>query len=246
MATPPLNKKTQLIKPNPVNKKPPFVPSQKSHDLFSTSETRYKKIIKLPKILVKIMQKRNSTYNDHNRANSKKRRSKGPGKGRYGLSQKIGAIISGACGSRRKAQEMCNYNTDAEAALENTEERIKTLSFKEHELEQHGSRSCNKIHAKPKVDVGAGFYFRKWKAIKNGNANANGIESMGSKPNYWRMRSGVTHKRYLKGEKEDTNREVELCKKRILMGIKCRPLNLSGKLQYDKNGILLPEPSEEF
>ncbi|KAF3454565.1 hypothetical protein FNV43_RR05013 [Rhamnella rubrinervis] len=33
----------------------------------------------------------------------------------------------------------------------------------------------------------------------------------------------------------------ELCKKRILMGSKCKPLNLSGTLQYDSNGILLPE-----
>lgn len=33
----------------------------------------------------------------------------------------------------------------------------------------------------------------------------------------------------------------ELCKKRILMGSKCKPLNLSGTLQYDNNGILLPE-----
>ncbi|KAJ4719381.1 hypothetical protein OWV82_007368 [Melia azedarach] len=33
----------------------------------------------------------------------------------------------------------------------------------------------------------------------------------------------------------------ELCKKRILMGGKCRPLNTSGILQYDKDGILLPD-----
>ncbi|KAM6597841.1 hypothetical protein CsatA_008365 [Cannabis sativa] len=35
---------------------------------------------------------------------------------------------------------------------------------------------------------------------------------------------------------------VELCKKRILMGGKCKPLNVSGTLQYDNNGVLLPEP----
>ncbi|KAG8648297.1 hypothetical protein MANES_09G174200v8 [Manihot esculenta] len=32
----------------------------------------------------------------------------------------------------------------------------------------------------------------------------------------------------------------ELCKKRILMGEKCRPLSYSGKLEYDRDGILLP------
>ncbi|OWM72447.1 hypothetical protein CDL15_Pgr018332 [Punica granatum] len=35
--------------------------------------------------------------------------------------------------------------------------------------------------------------------------------------------------------------EFELCRKRILMGRKCKPLNSSGSLQYDENGILLPE-----
>lgn len=33
----------------------------------------------------------------------------------------------------------------------------------------------------------------------------------------------------------------ELCRRRILMGERCKPLNVSGKLQYDETGILLPE-----
>ncbi|XVF31429.1 hypothetical protein REPUB_Repub16aG0145300 [Reevesia pubescens] len=33
----------------------------------------------------------------------------------------------------------------------------------------------------------------------------------------------------------------ELCKKRILMGGRCRPLNHSGIIQYDENGVLVPE-----
>ncbi|XWS42352.1 hypothetical protein CRYUN_Cryun16bG0007300 [Craigia yunnanensis] len=32
----------------------------------------------------------------------------------------------------------------------------------------------------------------------------------------------------------------ELCNKRILMGVRCRPLNHSGIIQYDENGVLLP------
>ncbi|KAF8099388.1 hypothetical protein N665_0245s0065 [Sinapis alba] len=36
--------------------------------------------------------------------------------------------------------------------------------------------------------------------------------------------------------------EVELCKKRILMGERCKPINRSGVLQYDGDGILVPEP----
>ncbi|KAF8015965.1 hypothetical protein BT93_H1497 [Corymbia citriodora subsp. variegata] len=41
--------------------------------------------------------------------------------------------------------------------------------------------------------------------------------------------------------KEQEGGEVELCKKRILMGRRCKPLNCSGTLQYDNDGILLPE-----
>ncbi|KAI6692378.1 hypothetical protein NL676_020088 [Syzygium grande] len=40
---------------------------------------------------------------------------------------------------------------------------------------------------------------------------------------------------------EEEGGEVELCKKRILMGRRCKPLNCSGTLQYDNNGILVPE-----
>uniref|UniRef100_A0A2N9ITY1 Uncharacterized protein n=1 Tax=Fagus sylvatica TaxID=28930 RepID=A0A2N9ITY1_FAGSY len=39
----------------------------------------------------------------------------------------------------------------------------------------------------------------------------------------------------------DEKGDLELCKKRILMGAKCRPLGFSGILRYGKDGILLPE-----
>lgn len=41
------------------------------------------------------------------------------------------------------------------------------------------------------------------------------------------------------GKREECGEE--LCKKRILMGEKCKPLNISGSLHYDEDGILLPE-----
>ncbi|CAN4111023.1 unnamed protein product [Withania somnifera] len=47
-------------------------------------------------------------------------------------------------------------------------------------------------------------------------------------------------------EEEQEKINLELCKKRILMGGKCRPLSASGSLHYDQDGILLPElPYEE-
>lgn len=48
-------------------------------------------------------------------------------------------------------------------------------------------------------------------------------------------------------EEEQEKVELELCKKRILMGGKCRPLSASGSLHYDQDGILLPElPYQEL
>ena len=43
------------------------------------------------------------------------------------------------------------------------------------------------------------------------------------------------------GKDKEENGELVLCKKRIPMGERCRPLGFSGILQYDKDGILLPE-----
>ena len=43
------------------------------------------------------------------------------------------------------------------------------------------------------------------------------------------------------GKDKEENGELVLCKKRIPMGEKCRPLGFSGTLRYDKGDILLPE-----
>ncbi|CAK7340600.1 unnamed protein product [Dovyalis caffra] len=58
---------------------------------------------------------------------------------------------------------------------------------------------------------------------------------------------GKTTRSQIRGKSETVREESreecgeELCKKRILMGEKCKPLNLSGSLHYDKDGILMPE-----
>ncbi|EOA22247.1 hypothetical protein CARUB_v10002836mg, partial [Capsella rubella] len=44
------------------------------------------------------------------------------------------------------------------------------------------------------------------------------------------------------GQRLMKTRKEELCKKRILMGERCKPINKSGVLQYGGDGILLPEP----
>ncbi|KAM7274414.1 hypothetical protein ACFE04_029078 [Oxalis oulophora] len=42
-------------------------------------------------------------------------------------------------------------------------------------------------------------------------------------------------------EEKYSGDDDQLCKKRILMGEKCKPLGNSGKLEYDEDGVLLPD-----
>lgn len=56
------------------------------------------------------------------------------------------------------------------------------------------------------------------------------------------VKGGLKIKRIVKlksRERQKTEKRFELCKKKILMGEKCRPLH--GSLHYDKNGVLVPE-----
>ncbi|KAF1878626.1 hypothetical protein Lal_00047297 [Lupinus albus] len=57
------------------------------------------------------------------------------------------------------------------------------------------------------------------------------------------MKRKVTKQSKKKGDKYGNKErgEEELCKKRILMGVKCKPLSSSGILRYDEDGIFLPE-----
>ncbi|CAL0300113.1 unnamed protein product [Lupinus luteus] len=56
------------------------------------------------------------------------------------------------------------------------------------------------------------------------------------------MRRKVTKQYKQKGD-EYGNEDIgeEPCKKRILMGVRCKPLSCSGILRYDEDGIFLPE-----
>ncbi|PIN08834.1 hypothetical protein CDL12_18591 [Handroanthus impetiginosus] len=207
------------------------------------------------------------------------------------FAKKIGAIISNACGSRRKAQQMCIYNS--KKPKECMEQKGTPISQENHELVLTKSHSCgenrvSKIRASGSRRKGSGrkskkqsckttkrrlivssgisgilkstgFSLRKWKAIKRGFAN--GSKGSGTKPFYGKIKRAKLRLKIEVRQGEKTNRheekeceavedngELELCKKRILMGERCRPLNISGALHYDKEGILLPEdflPSEE-
>ncbi|GAB2287295.1 hypothetical protein Dimus_021676 [Dionaea muscipula] len=55
--------------------------------------------------------------------------------------------------------------------------------------------------------------------------------------------SSSSKKKKKKMKKKEEEKEVvfELCKKKILLGERCRTLNSSGTLQYDANGVLIVE-----
>lgn len=78
----------------------------------------------------------------------------------------------------------------------------------------------------------SGFRLRKWKISRK----SSGVKSFGRIPSRYGPKLMMR-----KEEEESDGEEMELCKKRILMGDKCKPLNISGSLHYDKNGVLLPE-----
>lgn len=76
----------------------------------------------------------------------------------------------------------------------------------------------------------------------NGERVNNRVNSVKKNGENVEAKGGVKIKRIIKvkiREKEKVEKRFELCKKKILMGEKCRPLH--GRLHYDKNGVLVPQ-----
>ncbi|KNA19334.1 hypothetical protein SOVF_060500 [Spinacia oleracea] len=74
------------------------------------------------------------------------------------------------------------------------------------------------------------------------NNRVNSVKKNGENGENVEAKGGVKIKRIIKvkiREKEKVEKRFELCKKKILMGEKCRPLH--GRLHYDKNGVLVPQ-----
>ncbi|KAK6119056.1 hypothetical protein DH2020_047206 [Rehmannia glutinosa] len=199
------------------------------------------------------MEEINQRANNQSNVDCKKRRSF--------LAKKIAAILSIACGSPIKPQENEKpISKEHQLALNKTHpcEEVQVAKKVHARDGQSGNakKRCKKQSPKavPSSLSGiftkgtAGFNLGKWRTVKTGCANGNGN---GSKGGSSLMKAKVELKRDVsrrekktsreEAKEEGNNREMELCKKRILMGGKCRPLNPSGVLHYDKQGILLPE-----
>lgn len=167
------------------------------------------------------------------------------------LGKKIGAIFSSACGTANtsiagsRAFNMAfgigGSGNEREREGENERERerpISTAFNKTHpcdEVQPHAAdadaTSCLQLACRRRRLVSSGLSgiltstgLRKWKSSLKKVARVKlRIKTVGNEG------------------KAEAKTELELCKKRILMGEKCRALNHSGVLHYDKQGILLPE-----
>ncbi|GAB2277384.1 hypothetical protein Dimus_012088 [Dionaea muscipula] len=81
--------------------------------------------------------------------------------------------------------------------------------------------------------------------IRSGSAKKEEEEEEGSSPPAivdkdnpsWPGRRVVSSKK----KKKELGEVYELCKKRILLGNKCKTMNPSGELRYDSNGVLIAE-----
>ncbi|KAA8545216.1 hypothetical protein F0562_020000 [Nyssa sinensis] len=264
--------------------------------------------IKIPKLLVKTMQRRSQKCsNEADEFDQNKNKNKCVKPRRLFLRKKVGSIIHNVFGSKKSQEIMEELEEDNEKKLNcgdgpfqisTPETKIsKSYSLKEileienerekqemleglkssqqsdmadkQPLKGPGSlslsglfitkdhlsfikgkmnKACNCSYRDKRGDNGVGSSFRvigKQESSSNLTRVPSG-RAIGCR-NIRRVKS--TRKKVTKQVEEDSEQEgEELCKKRILMGGRCRTINLSGALHYDENGILLPEaiPCEEL
>ncbi|KAF7142639.1 hypothetical protein RHSIM_Rhsim05G0136000 [Rhododendron simsii] len=182
--------------------------------------------IKLPKLLAKTLRRRNPRKcNDTGNANDSKKKNNNNRSTKPGniFSKRVGSIVSNVFGNMKPAakssgrkDEIGNEET-GEAKMEAKE----PLHLPENFDERNGKHiSSSNLIRVPNRKVRRGRSVRKKEVTDRVEGNENEWE---------------------KEEEEERGEEEELCKKRILMGQKCRPLHQSGLLHYDENGVLLPE-----
>ncbi|KAK3198080.1 hypothetical protein Dsin_021495 [Dipteronia sinensis] len=177
-------------------------------------------------------------------------------------------MISGVFG-KKKAEDCCfsdsenggegNENVGAEPAdckqcTTRSQQQQTSLALKVPASKLQFSSFRNLFGNKKRVGFGFGFLRGKKGGSRDcTSASENGIggrEESSGKLN--RVSSRIAIQRLKIGgsmrEKsssinkiEEERVDEELCKKRILMGERCKPLNISGTLHYDQDGILLPD-----
>ncbi|XP_071933415.1 uncharacterized protein [Coffea arabica] len=206
------------------------------------------------KLLILLLRKRKPESREKNSGHCSK--GKGWSKTKSFLSKHIGSVFSEALGN--ESQEMLSISQEQEGK----HDRIDRSTTKEHSEGQGIAPNDQEVHGRRgevfgerslQQSVNAGNSFSGSFAT---NVNLSGEQERSKQLARIPSRRCSSHKKrrhaklkLKKGiqqgkESEEEDEEsggIELCKKKILMGRKCRPLNKSGTLQYDENGILLPE-----
>ncbi|KAK4595621.1 hypothetical protein RGQ29_013916 [Quercus rubra] len=217
--------------------------------------------IKFPKLIAKIMQKRCRQCKDDHSKNKKK------------WAKEVGLVFSGVMG-KKKSVDACSSNDRNEEVYGKTTINKEMLDSGNEEGKQKRngkvksstqSRVANKLPTKKFLSF-TSFFNKNRKNFIKGNINKENdscsicdgvlIGKQGSSGHLIRVPSKILttrkklrvarslRKKMNKQFEREENDELVLCKKRIPMGERCRPLGFSSTLQYDKDGILLPEVLE--
>ncbi|KAH7866336.1 hypothetical protein Vadar_019053 [Vaccinium darrowii] len=206
-----------------LSRKGSFVQSKTTLSSFINITFPQPKIrIRMPKLLAKTLRRRNpQKCDDTENANDVKKKKKNNGWTEPGSSfpKKVSSIVSNVFGNKKSA-EKSSEETEETGETEESRKEAKAPSgfggiFNKRNGKQASSSRLIRVSNR-KIRRGKSVREKEItdRAEKNGDEN----------------------------EKEEEGRgEEELCKKRILMGEKCRPLNQSGVLHYDENGVILPE-----
>ncbi|XP_010548772.1 PREDICTED: uncharacterized protein LOC104820098 [Tarenaya hassleriana] len=198
--------------PNP-NYRPNITCETKGSNKFRVSMEQGKIRINIPKIsLKKACKTQKQDVENGDRNVNNKMRKKGRGK--LFPVKKVSSVISSVLGHKKTQVDDSRKTESAEA-----DQTLAIVSLKTDQKPSKMAKSLRKIKRVSSSILVSG----------------------------WRMRTGGESTREkvreeVEGEDKSGNEEEELCKKRILMGGKCKPLNRSGTLQYNRDGILLPEP----
>ncbi|KAH7574659.1 hypothetical protein JRO89_XS03G0327600 [Xanthoceras sorbifolium] len=173
-------------------------------------------------------------------------------------------MISSVFSKKKKTAESCCFSEDGSEIGEvhsmESNENGKTSGTAESQqqtslaIKVPASKvqfSFKSVFNKKSVDSGFGFLRGKGNSRDCSSTSENGFGKAAGK--LQRVSSRIAVQRLKTGTGKSLTKKngggggggggvgEELCKKRILMGERCRPLNVSGTLHYDEDGILLPD-----
>lgn len=226
--------------------------------------------IKIPKFLVKNMRIKFHRIDDHdhtyNQTNKKKNEKKKKKWTEKLLPKKGASIFSKFFGNKKKSSSSKNDQLDVNGLDDFYSLLVEGTTSEEDQPIFDDEDKRSKVRPQ-KVSLPLAYFFNMEKNEKNNKnngddvGNSNGLMVIGRQESSRHLiripsrkstssrrklriaiyvrKMGNDNKTAIRSEERDVGQE--LCKKRILMGGKCKPLNLSGTLQYDNNGILLPE-----